>query len=196
MKKGIRIATVLLIVSSLASASEASLYDISVETIDGETVSLDRYRGRVMLIVNVASKCGFTYQYETLEKLYREYRDRGLVVLGFPSGDFLGQELGSNEEISSFCTLNYGVTFPMFAKIHVAGGRIHPIYDYLTSKETNFEFAGRISWNFNKFLVSENGAIIDRFGSNVEPDSLEMMNAIEAALQGVQPDGLTHSMHE
>ena len=157
MKRGIRIAAVLLIVSSLASASESSLYDISVKTIDGKTVHLDRYRGRVMLIVNVASKCGFTYQYETLEELYRKYSDRGLVVLGFPSGDFLGQELGSNDEIRSFCTLNYGVTFPMFAKIHVRGGHIHPLYDYLTSKESNGEFAGRISWNFNKFLVSEYG---------------------------------------
>lgn len=173
---------VLLALGSFAWASETSMYDISVETIDGEIHRLDRYRGSVILIVNVASRCGFTYQYETLEDLYRKYRDRGLVVLGFPSGDFLGQELDSNEEIKDFCELNYGVTFPIFSKIHVVGRRIHPLYEYLTSRETGGEFAGRISWNFNKFLVDAGGAVVDRFGSSVEPDSAEIAFAIENAL--------------
>ena len=136
-----------------------------------------------MLIVNVASKCGFTYQYETLEELYRNYKDRGLVILGFPSNDFLGQELDTNEEIKEFCSLNYGVSFPMFAKIHVRGRRIHPLYDYLTSKETNAGFDGRITWNSNKFLVDENGDVIARYGTKVEPDSELITQEIEQALR-------------
>ena len=158
------------------------LYDIEVKRIDGQPVRLDAYRGKTLLIVNTASKCGFTGQYDGLQKLYETYGDRGLVVLGFPSNDFMGQEPGSNEEIASFCQLNYGVTFPMFAKISVKGDEQHPLYTYLTSDQTNPQFAGGISWNFNKFLIDREGSIVGRFGSRTKPDDPELVNAIEEAL--------------
>jgi glutathione peroxidase len=160
----------------------SSIYDFTANDIDGKPVPLSDYRGRVLLAVNVASRCGFTYQYEGLESLYRKYRERGFVVLGFPSGDFLGQEPGTNEQIKEFCTLNYGVTFPMFGKIGVKGKRIHPLYRYLTAKETNGEFGGRITWNFNKFLIGRDGRTLARFGSRVEPGAGELVAAVEAAL--------------
>jgi glutathione peroxidase len=128
------------------------------------------------LVVNVASKCGFTPQYEGLEALYRKYKERGLVVLGFPSNDFLWQEPGTNEEISEFCVRRYGVTFPMFAKISVRGRKQHPLYAHLTSKK------GRVTWNFNKFLVDAEGQVIRRFGARIKPDAAELVEAIESAL--------------
>jgi glutathione peroxidase len=160
----------------------ASIYDFQVEDIDGRPVSLQEYRGKVLLIVNVASRCGFTYQYEGLEALYREYGQRGLVVLGFPANDFLGQEPGSNEQIKEFCTLNYGVSFPMFAKIHVKGRGAHPLYRFLTDKRTNPRFAGGITWNFNKFLIGRDGTVLGRFGSREEPGSDRVRRAVEQAL--------------
>jgi glutathione peroxidase len=138
--------------------------------------------GKVMLVVNVASRCGFTYQYEGLESIYRKYGERGFVVLGFPSNDFLWQEPGTNERIRKFCTLNYDVTFPMFGKIVVRGRNIHPLYRYLTAGGTDGEFAGRITWNFNKFLIGRDGRTIARFGTRDEPTSDAMIEAIEAAL--------------
>ena len=162
--------------------AESGIYSINVKDINGNQKVLEDFRAKVILIVNVASKCGFTYQYESLEALYQKHKDRGFVVLGFPSNDFLRQEPGSNEEIKEFCTLNYGVTFPMFAKITVKGRKIHPLYSYLTSKRTNPKSPGRITWNFNKFLISSSGEIIDRFGSREEPDSPAVTQAIEKAL--------------
>ena len=150
--------------------------------IDDSEVALSSYKGKVMLVVNVASKCGFTGQYEGLEKLYETYREQGLVVLGFPANDFLKQEPGTNEEIKQFCTLTYGVTFPMFAKIAVKGKDIHPLYAYLTSPVTNPGHSGAISWNFNKFLVGRDGAILARFGSRTKPDDKDLVAAVEAAL--------------
>ena len=158
------------------------LYDIEVETITGESVPLADYRGKVLLIVNTASKCGFTGQYAGLQKLYEMNQDKGLIVLGFPSNDFLRQEPGTNEEILSFCKMNYGVTFPMFGKISVKGKNQHPLYVYLTSKESNPEFPGRISWNFNKFLISRDGRVIGRFGSRTSPDDEKLIIALQAAL--------------
>ena len=134
------------------------------------------------MIVNTASKCGFTYQYDGLENLYQTYKDRDFVILGFPANNFLKQEPGTNEEIAEFCRINYGVTFPMFSKISVKGKDIHPLYDFLTSKESNPEHGGSISWNFNKFLISKDGEIIDRFGSRQKPESEKIVQAIEAAL--------------
>jgi glutathione peroxidase len=157
-------------------------YDIEVKTINGESLTMEHYKGKVLLIVNTASKCGFTGQYEGLQKLYDTYKDKGFVVLGFPSNDFLKQEPGSNEEIASFCKLNYGVTFPMFSKISVKGAGQHPLYTYLTSSETNPDFAGKISWNFNKFLISADGEVIGRFGSRTEPDDKELVEALERTL--------------
>ncbi|MCF7849302.1 MAG: glutathione peroxidase [Kiritimatiellales bacterium] len=158
------------------------IYEIEVETIAGETIKLDQYRGKVLLVVNTASKCGFTGQYDGLQKLYETYKDKGLVVLGFPSNDFLRQEPGSNEEIQSFCKLNYGVDFPMFGKISVKGKNQHPLYLYLTSRQTNPEFAGKIIWNFNKFLVSRDGRSIGRFGSRTTPEDGKLVAAVESAL--------------
>ena len=158
------------------------IYNIEVETITGESIQLDEYRGKVLLIVNTASKCGFTGQYAGLQKLYETNQDKGLVVLGFPSNDFLRQEPGTNEEIQSFCKTNYGVTFPLFGKISVKGKNQHPLYTRLTSKESNPEFAGRISWNFNKFLISRDGKVIGRFGSRISPDDEKLATALQAAL--------------
>ena len=159
-----------------------SLYDIEVKTIAGETVRMEQYKGTVLLIVNTASKCGFTGQYDGLQKLYETYEDKGFVILGFPSNDFMGQEPGSNEEIESFCKLNYGVTFPLFEKMVVKGKNQNPLYAYLTSKQTNPEFSGKISWNFNKFLISRDGQIVNRFGSRTKPEDSDLKSAIEEEL--------------
>jgi glutathione peroxidase len=170
----------------------ASLYDIKVETITGETVPLASYRGKVLLIVNTASKCGFTGQYEGLQTLYTQYADRGFVILGFPSNDFLRQEPGTDEEILSFCKLNYGVTFPLFAKGSVKGRNQQPLYQYLTDKTTNPKFGGKISWNFNKFLIGRDGTILGRFGSRTAPQAPELIAQIESALKPVSVPPANH----
>lgn len=157
-------------------------YDIEAKTIAGEPVKMEQYEGQVLLIVNTASKCGFTGQYDGLQKLYETYKDQGFVVLGFPSNDFMRQEPGTNEEIQSFCKLNYGVTFPLFEKISVKGKEQHPLYAFLTSKATNPEFDGKISWNFNKFLISSEGKVANRFGSRTKPDDPDLIGAIEKEL--------------
>ncbi len=159
-----------------------SIYDFTMKDIDGKEVKMENYKGKVMLIVNVASKCGFTSQYEGLQKIYLQYKERGLEILGFPANNFLGQEPGTNEEIKQFCSLNYNVTFPMFSKISVKGKDIAPLYKFLTDKETNPEFSGSISWNFNKFLINREGKIVARFGSRAKPESEEVIQAIEKAL--------------
>jgi len=159
-----------------------SIYDFTVRTLAGEETTLEAYRGQVLLIVNVASKCGFTPQYEGLQALYERFDDRGLVILGFPANNFLNQEPGSNEEIRQFCRVNYGVTFPLFEKISVKGKDQHPLYAYLTSKATNPEHGGRISWNFNKFLIGRDGRILDRFGSRTKPLDQKVVSAVERAL--------------
>ena len=171
-----------LFITAAADAGAASVYDFLLEDIDGKTVSLRDFHGDVLLIVNTASRCGFTYQFEGLEALFKKYRDRGLVILGFPSNDFLGQEPGTNQEIKSFCTLSYGVSFPMFSKIRVTGSDIHPLYKYLTGKDTNPHWGGAITWNFNKFLVGRDGAIIGRFRTEDEPQGAALLSAVEAAL--------------
>jgi len=163
-------------------ATMGSLYDIGVKTIDGEDTTLAPYKGKVMLIVNTASKCGFTGQYKGLESLYETYGKDGLVVLGFPCNDFGGQEPGTNEEIQQFCSTKFNVTFPMFDKLKVKGEGQHPLYTFLTSKETNPEHASNISWNFNKFLVGRDGTILGYYGSRVKPESDELVGAIKAAL--------------
>ena len=160
-----------------------SIYSIKVTTISGEETTIGKYEGKVLLIANVASKCGFTGQYDGLQHLYEKYNEKGFVILGFPSNDFLRQEPGTNEEIAQFCRLNYGVTFPMFSKIKVRGGKDqHPLYTFLTDKNTNPEYSGKITWNFNKFLISRNGTVINRFGSRVEPQNPVIIEAIETAL--------------
>jgi glutathione peroxidase len=160
-----------------------NIYDIAVKDIDGRDTTLAAYRGKVMLIVNVASRCGFTGQYDGLQKLYDQHKDSGFVILGFPANNFLGQEPGTDPEIKTFCTLTYGVTFPMFAKISVKGDDKHPLYKFLTEKATNPGFDGEISWNFNKFLISKNGTVLARFGSRTKPESPEITEAIQKAIK-------------
>lgn len=160
-----------------------TVHDFTADNIDGEPTPLSVYKGKVLLIVNTASRCGFTKQYEGLQALYEKFKDDGLVVLGFPSNDFMGQEPGSNEEIKQFCESRFEVTFPMFEKIVVKGKGQHPLFFYLTDKRTNPEFGGAISWNFNKFLVNREGQVIARFGSRAAPESEEVVRAIETALK-------------
>lgn len=161
----------------------ASLYDFTVKNIDGTDVKLDTYRGRVLLLVNVASHCGYTPQYDGLERVYKKYHTQGLDVLAFPANNFGAQEPGTNAEIKEFCTLKYNVTFPMFAKISVLGDDQHPLYGFLTAKDTDPQFAGPITWNFNKFLIGRDGKIIARFASKDEPESEQVTKAVEAALK-------------
>ena len=175
------------------------LYTIPVDRIDGGATTLADHRGEVLLIVNVASKCGFTPQYEGLERLYETYREHGFSVLGFPSNDFLGQEPGSNEEIQAFCTTNFGVQFPMFSKITVAGPDKHPLYNHLTNalrdalgreameasiRSHNAEPPPRpeVIWNFEKFLVARSGEVVRRFAPDVAPDAPELVAAVEQEL--------------
>ena len=180
---GIAVGSMVAGVCMHGEAAMTNIYDFTMQDIDGKNVSLSAFKGKVLLLVNVASKCGFTGQYSGLEKLYSTYTNRGFVVLGFPANDFLGQEPGTDAEIKSFCALTYGVTFPMFAKISVKGKDIHPFYAFLTSKETNPNSGGAISWNFNKFLIGRDGAIVGRFGSRTKPDDKELVEAVELALQ-------------
>ena len=146
-----------------------NFYSFTMKDINGRDKPLSDYAGKVLLVVNVASKCGFTPQYKGLEKLYERFHERGFEILGFPSNDFGRQEPGTEEEIKTFCSTTYGVTFPLFSKITVAGKEIHPLYSFLTGKETNPGFAGKISWNFNKFLLDRTGAVVYRFDSKDEP---------------------------
>lgn len=157
-----------------------SIYDFSAETLDGKPAPLADYRGKVVLIVNTASKCGFTGQYAGLEKLYKRFRDRGLVVLGFPCNQFGQQEPGDAAEIANFCSLTYDVQFPMMRKIDVNGPQAHPLYAYLKRAKRGVLGTEGIKWNFTKFLIDRNGQVVRRVAPNVEPRALE--SAIEALL--------------
>ncbi len=147
-------------------------YDFTAKSITGEDIAMSEYQGKVVVVVNVASKCGFTPQYEGLQALYEKYEKDGLVILGFPSNQFANQEPGSDEDIQEFCTLNYGVTFPMFSKIDVNGDNAHPLYVYLKSQQSGFP-GDAIKWNFTKFLVDKSGKVVDRFATTVKPESME-----------------------
>ncbi len=162
------------------SARAATLADIPLKDIDGKDTSLKAYAGKAVLIVNVASKCGYTTQYTGLEAVYKKYKDQGFVVLGFPCNQFGGQEPGSNADIKEFCTSKFNVTFPMFDKLEVNGAGRHPLYTALAGEDA--KFPGNISWNFNKFLVGRDGQVLQRFDSKVTPESEEMTKAVEAAL--------------
>ena len=150
-----------------------SIYDLEVRTIDGGTQRLEAYRGQALLIVNVASRCGFTPQYAGLEALHRRFRDRGFAVLGFPCNQFGAQEPGSEAEIQQFCTRTYDVTFPLFAKIDVTGGTAHPLYRHLTAARRGLLGSRRIKWNFTKFLVAPDGAVLKRYGPRATPAAIE-----------------------
>jgi glutathione peroxidase-family protein len=159
-----------------------SIYDVVANDIDGNPVSLDRYRGKTLLIVNVASKCRFTPQYEGLQRLYDKYQSRGLVILGFPANNFAWREPGTDAEIKDFCASKYNVTFPIFSKISVAGDDIHPLYRYLTDEKVNPQLGGKVTWNFNKYLVAPDGKPVAHFASELVPESPEIVGAIESAL--------------
>jgi glutathione peroxidase len=160
----------------------SGVLNFKMNTLDGKPLDLSKFQGKVVLIVNVASQCGYTPQYKGLQAVHTKYADKGLVVLGVPSNDFGRQEPGSNQEIAEFCSTNYGVTFPMTEKVVVKGEGQCPLYKYLTSKDTNPKFAGPIKWNFNKFLVGRNGEIVSRYDSGVAPESDTLVKAIEAEL--------------
>jgi glutathione peroxidase len=164
------------------SAEPKSIYDFTMRSIDGDHVSLKSYQGKVVLLVNVASKCGFTPQYAALESLYEKYKDKGLVIVGVPANNFMSQEPGTDEEIKKFCSNKYNVTFPMMSKVSVLGDDKTPLYVFLTGKETDPQFAGDIKWNFTKFLFDRNGNPVARFEPNVTPDSAQVTTAIESAL--------------
>ena len=159
------------------------IYDFTLKNIDGKDVKLDQFRGKALLLVNVASQCGYTPQYEGLQKIYSKYKDMGLVVLGFPANNFGAQEPGTDKEIKTFCSTKYNVTFPMFSKISVKGTDKHPLYQFLTDEKTDPKFAGEITWNFNKFLIDKNGNIVGRFESKDTPESDKVTGAIEQVLK-------------
>ena len=160
----------ILLMAAVFTTNAQSIHSFTVKSIDGKNLNLASFKGKKILIVNTASKCGYTPQYEGLEKVYEQYKDK-LVILGFPCNQFGGQEPGTNEEIVDFCKKNYGVSFPLADKIDVKGSNIAPIYQWLTSKSKNGILDASISWNFNKFLIDENGKMIAYFPSNVKPDS-------------------------
>ncbi len=174
---------ILLPLMSITAFAASSVHDFTLNALDGTSTPLANFKGKVMLMVNVASQCGYTPQYEGLQSLYAKYRGQGLIVAGFPANNFGGQEPGSNAEIGSFCRSKYGVTFPMFSKLSVLGTDKAPLYQFLTDKKSNPQTGGDIRWNFTKFLIDRNGKVIQRFEPEVEPLSRELVIAIEAALQ-------------
>ncbi len=169
-----------LIAMTAITTSAQSIYDIKLKDIDGKDTTLAAYKGKPVLIINVASKCGYTRQYAGLEATYQKYKTQGFAVLGFPCNQFGGQEPGTNEEIKQFCSSKYSITFPLFDKVEVNGANRHPLYVALAGKDS--PFPGDIKWNFNKFLVGKDGKIVKRFESKVAPDSEELTKAIEDVL--------------
>ena len=174
------IGVLLLAVSAFAAST---VLDFSMKSIEGRPAPLSAYKGKVLLIVNVASKCGFTPQYTALEATYRRYKDQGFVIVGFPANNFMGQEPGTDEEIQQFCKSKYDVTFPMYSKISVKGADQADLYKFLTAKNSNPTSGGDIKWNFTKFLVGRDGKILARFEPAVKPDAPEVISAIENALK-------------
>jgi glutathione peroxidase len=168
---------------SAALFGASNVYEFTMNSIDGQPMPLQNFHGKVMLIVNVASKCGFTPQYEGLEAVYEKYKDQGFVIVGFPANNFGAQEPGTNEEIKTFCSRTYSVKFPLYSKISVKGDDKAPLYQFLTDTNANPNTGGEIKWNFTKFLVDRNGKVIARFESPVKPDSPEVTAAIEKALK-------------
>jgi glutathione peroxidase len=178
---------VIALLGTTLMAADKSIYDFTLNSIDGQATPLSSYKGKVVLLVNVASRCGFTPQYTALEALYEKYKDRGFVIVGIPANNFGGQEPGTNEEIKTFCTSKYQVTFPMMAKVSVKGSDITPLYQFLTDKSLNPKTGGEIGWNFTKFLADGDGKIVARFDSAVKPESPEVSAAIEKALASRKP---------
>jgi len=167
--------------STMAFAKD--VYDFTLKSIDGDKISLNAYHGKVLLLVNVASKCGYTPQYAALESLYKKYKDRGLVIVGIPANNFASQEPGTDQEIKKFCSTKYNVTFPMMSKVSVKGEDETPLYQFLTDKAVNPQIGGDIQWNFTKFLFDRNGKPVARFEPAVTPDSPQVTTAVESALK-------------
>jgi len=169
----------LLFCLSFSTQTSSTVYDFSLTGIDGKEINLNTFNGKKIIFVNVASKCGFTSQYEGLQKLYEQNREN-LVIIGLPCNQFMHQEPGTNEEIQAFCTKNYGVTFPITEKVNVKGDKIHPLYSWLTRKELNGVEDSKVKWNFQKYLIDEEGKLVQVFGSKVEPLSQEIIDAINS----------------
>jgi len=167
-------------------AAEKTVHDFTLNSIDGQPAPLAAYKGKVVLLVNVASKCGFTPQYSALESTYEKYKDRGFVIVGIPANNFGAQEPGSNQEIKTFCSSKYHVSFPMMAKVSVKGDDITPLYQFLTDKSSNPQSGGEIKWNFTKFLIGLDGRVITRFEPEITPDSPQVTSAIEEALASLK----------
>lgn len=178
----IPVLTAAILFTGASTRAEDSVYEFKVKNIEGKDVDLSEYKGKVLLIVNVASKCGATPQYDPLQALYKKYADKGLVVLGFPANNFGGQEPGTDSEIAEFCTSKYSVDFPMFSKVSVKGDDKAPLFSYLTSAE-NPDKQGDIGWNFEKFLIGKDGKLIRRFATKVDPTNADLVAAIETALK-------------
>jgi len=172
----------LIVLGAAPLLADGGVYNFTLPSIDGNATPLSTYKGKVILLVNVASRCGFTPQYSALESLYEKYKDQGLMILGFPANNFGAQEPGTNAEIKTFCSLKYNVTFPMFSKVSVKGDDTTPLYQFLTRK-ANPAVAGEIKWNFTKFLVDRNGNVVARFEPAVKPDSGEVVETIEKLLK-------------
>jgi glutathione peroxidase len=184
MKQYIGLFMIILLISGGLSAMEnMNFYSFEGQTAAGKAFPLDQFKGKVVMVVNVASKCGFTPQYEDLQKLYDDYKDKGLIILGFPANNFMNQEPGSNEAIQEFCQVNYGVTFPVLAKISVKGEDIHPLYAWLTDKSIHPETGGTIGWNFTKFLIDKEGNVAARYASRVNPRADDVIEKIESLLE-------------
>src|SRR3989454_1158574 len=181
-----RLLLTLLLCGTVAMAGEKSIFDFTMNSIDGEATSLSKFQGKVVLLVNVASRCGYTPQYAALESIYEKYKDRGFVIVGIPANNFGGQEPGTNQEIKTFCSSKYNVTFPMMAKVSVKGEDATPLYQFLTDKAAHSQTGGEIKWNFTKFLVGPDGRVITRFEPEVTPDSPQVTSAIEKALSSLK----------
>ncbi len=182
MKSSSLFTLALTLLSASLIAADSPLYSVPLKDIDGKDTSLKAYAGKALLVVNVASQCGYTGQYSGLEALWQKYQSQGLVVLGFPCNDFGAQEPGTTAEIKQFCASNFAVSFPLFDKLHVKGAEQHPLYEALTGSSS--PVAGPVKWNFGKFLISREGRILARFDSDVEPASAELTKAVESALAG------------
>ena len=176
----------LLFCAAAVMAADKTVYDFTLNSIDGQPAPLAAYKGKVVLLVNVASKCGYTPQYSALESTYEKYKDRGFVIVGIPANNFGAQEPGSNQEIKTFCSSKFHVTFPMMAKVSVKGDDITPLYQFLTDKSSHPQSGGEIKWNFTKFLIGQDGRVIARFEPEITPDSPQVTSAIEEALASLK----------
>ncbi|MEE4196006.1 MAG: glutathione peroxidase [Bacteroidales bacterium] len=177
--KNVVLILILAMISSVSFSQNKSFYDFKVQTIDGEKFDLSTLKGKKVLVVNTASKCGFTPQYEDLQKLYEKYKSENFIILGFPANNFMNQEPGSNREIMQFCSENYGVTFPMMSKISVKGDDIHPIYQWLTQKDQNGVMDSKVKWNFQKYLIDESGNLVDMASPRTNPLDDQIVSWIE-----------------